>query len=214
MKVLNKIQTKIRYGLFIQGLINRLARIGIEPLPYYIVSEGLFNGSMRHLETGFDEYIIGFLGSQDMKAIASIPERITPVEKLLSKLKEGKRCFGVKRQGELVAFTWCDFNECNCRFHRFSLKENEAYLFDAYTLVSFRGKGIAPYMRYKLYKELAKAGKHRLYSISECYNTPSIKFKKKLNAEILELGLYVELFKKWHFNTRLKKYRVPHSTSK
>jgi hypothetical protein len=47
---------------------------------------------------------------------------------------------------------------------------------------------------------------YRLYSISNCFNTPSIKFKKKLNAKLLELHLAVELFNKWHFNLQLKKY--------
>ena len=78
-------------------------------------------------------------------------------------------------------------------------------LFDAYTLDSFRGKGIAPYIRYQLYKELEKTGRMTLYSISERFNLSSIRFKKKLNARLVGQGLCVVLFKKWRFSTRLKK---------
>ncbi len=181
-------------------------RIGIRIMPYYVVLEGLFNSTMPHLEKGFDEYKIGHLGTKDMKAISTIPTREFPVEKFLLRLKEGKKCIGVKHQGEVVAFTWYNLDECHFKGYRFPLKKDEAYLFDAYTLVYFRGKGIAPYIRYQCYKELARLGRYKLYSISDYFNTPSIRFKKKLNAKILELGLYVELLKKWHFNAKLKKY--------
>ena len=50
-------------------------------------------------------------------------------------------------------------------------------------------------------------GRVKCYSYSDLFNTPSIRFKKKLNAKILELGLYVELFKKYHWNWTIKRYR-------
>jgi hypothetical protein len=164
-----------------------------------------------------------------MKTISSIPGRHFTLteEYFLERLRNGQKCFGLKYRGELAAFTWCDLDWCShvyfkgkttghtftwCNIdrcahgYRFPLKDNEAYLFDAYTLMHFRGKGLAPYIRYRCYKELAKSGRHKLYSISECVNTPSIKFKKKLNAKFPELRLSVELFKKWSFDLHLKKY--------
>ncbi len=204
----DRVKNKLRYSSFLRIVLDGMSKIGIRITPYYIVLEGLFNRSIPHFETGFDEYDLGFLGPNDMKEISLIPDRNIPEEKLLIRLKEGKKCFGVKYKGELVAFTWCDFIEYTCNDHRFLLKENEACLFDAYTLMSFRGKGIAPYIRYQCYKELYKMGRHRLYSISDCFNTSSIKLKKKLNAKLLELCLYIGLFKKWHLNLRLKRFKV------
>ncbi len=208
MYYLKHIWLKARHSSILRLIFDGLDKVGIKIQPYYIVVEGLFNGSLPHLETGFDEYEICILGPQDMKEISTIPGRNISEEKLLLKLKENKKCFGLKYRGELVAFTWCNFEECNFRDYRFSLKKNEAYLFDAYTLMSFRGKGIAPYLRYQCYKELAKLGRNKLYSISIYFNTPSLRFKKKLNARLLELCLSIELFKRWHFSSRLKKYRV------
>jgi hypothetical protein len=208
MHILKRIWSKVRYSPLLRLVLDGLSKIGIRITPYYIVSEGLFNRSIPHLETGFDEYDLGFLGPNDMKEISLIPDINIPEKELLIRLKEGKKCFGVKYKGELVAFTWCDFIEYTCNDHRFLLKENEACLFDAYTLMSFRGKGIAPYIRYQCYKELYKMGRHRLYSISDYLNTPSIRFKMKLDAKLLELFLYIGLFKKWHLNLRLKRFKV------
>jgi hypothetical protein len=203
-----RIKNKVRYSPLLRLVLDGLSKIGIRITPYYILLEGLFNRSLWDLETGLDEYEFCFLGPQDMKTISSIPGRNIPEEKLLIRLKKGKKCFGVKHKGELASFTWCDFIENKCNDHSIFLKENEAALFDTYTLESFRGKGIAPYVRYQCYKELAKLSKNRLYSIADCFNTPSIKVKKKLNAKLLELCLYIGLFKKWHFNLRLKRFKV------
>ena len=202
----DRIKNKLRYSSFFRIVLDGIAKTGIRIFPYYIVLEGLTNRDMPHLESGFDEYELCFLSPQDMKTISSIPDKNIPEEKLLIRLKEGKKCFGVKCKGELAAFTWCNFDWCSFKRYKFPLKDNEAYLFSAYTLMHFRGKGLAPYIRYQCYKELAKSGRHKLYSISECVNTPSIKFKKKLNAKFLELRLSIELFKKWSFDLHLKKY--------
>jgi hypothetical protein len=203
---LDRVLNKLRYSSFLRIVLDGIAKFGISIFPYYIVLEGLTNRDMPHLETGFDEYELCFLGPQDMKTISFIPGRNFTEESLLQKLQNGQKCFGVKYRGELAAFTWCNFDWCSFKWYKFPLKDNEAYLFDAYTLMHFRGKGLAPYIRYQCYKELAKSGRHKLYSISACVNTPSIKFKKKLNAKFPELRLSIELFKKWSFDLHLKKY--------
>jgi len=114
----------------------------------------------------------------------------------------------MKHGGVLVAFTWCDFENFSFESFCYDLSEDEAYLFDMYTLEAYRGKGVAPYLRYQFYRELALQGKKRLYSVSDCFNTPGIKFKLKLNARIIELGLLVELFGKWQFGRIIKKYEA------
>ena len=207
MYYLKHLWQKMRHNSPIRFFFDGLRRLGIVAVPYYLVLEGIFDRPLPHLETGFEEYDMGYLGPEDMKAISAIPVRNISEKKLISMLMEGKKCFGIKYKGELAAFTWCDFDRYNFRWYKFLLKDNEAYLFDAYTLMPFRGKGIAPYIRYQFYKELAKAGRHRFYSISDCFNAPSIKFKEKMNAKFLELRLSVGLFRKWSFDLRLKRCR-------
>ena len=77
-------------------------------------------------------------------------------------------------------------------------------MFDAYTVPAYRGKGLAPLMRYRSYQELYNLDKHKLLSFSDYYNTPAIRFKEKLKAKPLELRLAVG-FRGIHLDLRLKR---------
>lgn len=206
MNYVKYVRSKIQHDPFIRVILDGLAKVGIKIQPYYVVVEGLFGNSMPRLETGFDQYELGFLNSKDMKTIAAIPHRVFSEKQLVLRLTEGKMCFAAKLQRSIAAFTWCDLDAFHFKGYSFPLKQDEAYLFDAYTLDAFRGKGLAPFIRYQLYKELARSGRNTLYSCSERFNLSSIRFKKKLHAKIVGRGLFVELFNKFSFNSRLKKY--------
>jgi hypothetical protein len=208
MFYLKNLWVKLRYSGAKRLLFDGLGRIGIRITPYYLVLEGKFHQKFPLLEFGFDDYETGFLGLEDMKRIASIPGRKNMEAQYLERLKKGNLCFGVKYQGQLAAFTWCSLDKSTFRFRKIPLSNDEAYLFDAYTLMEFRGKGIAPFMRYQLYKELAKLGKNKLYSISDVMNTPSIKFKTKLHAKFIEKRVFVQLFKVCHFDVCLQDENV------
>jgi GNAT superfamily N-acetyltransferase len=181
--------------------------MGIRINLYYVFVEGLFGRTQQKFEGGSDEYEITLLGPQDMKAISAskIFDRKETEEYLLDRLKRGPKCLGVRCLGEIVAFTWYDLKQCDFCGHIFPLQEAEACLFDAYTLKSHRGKGIAPYVRYQVYKTLSKIGRKRLLSSSDFFNTSAIRFKKKLDAKLLELRLSVK-FRGIHLDLRLKKY--------
>jgi hypothetical protein len=196
---------KVRYGLVLQGLRNRLSRIGLEFRPYYWVLEGSENISPPEIKGNISEYSLKFLGRKDMKIIgrkASGHEE----EKLLDHIEKGKKCIGLIHKGEIAAFMWLDFEECNFTPNLLRLKENEVYLFSMYTMDIYRGKNLAPYLRYKSYEMLRKLGKDTFYSISEYFNYSTIKFKNKLKAKHLKLILYIELFKKIRWSITLRKY--------
>ena len=187
-------------------LLDALKRVNIHINPYYLFLEGLSDRTIPHLETGFDDYEILYLGPDDMKIIASIPERIICEKDLRRRLNEGNKCLGAKWKGELVAFAWYDLDICNDRVRRFSLAPDEAFLFDAYTMMDFRGKRIVPYLIYQLSKELLKLNRTRLYTIINYYNQQSINVSKKLNAKPIDLGLHISIFDKWEFSCIIRKY--------
>lgn len=216
--LLNRTWVRIRYyraglpwyGFVLRMVIDCLATLGLRIEPFHLFVEVVGSARPPHLESGFENYEIGFLEASDMGAIARIPGRNYSEDELLRQLKEGKRCLGIRYRGEIVAFTW--FNLKECTFERqglFPLRENEAHLFDAYTTESFRGKNLAPYIRYRCYEELAKLGRERCYSVTVVFNTPAVRFKQKLGARVLELRVFVELLKRWHFHARLKRYPTP-----
>lgn len=197
--------SRSRLSRTLEIAIELLAKLRIRINPYYIFLEEITGSSLPHMEKGFEEYNIHHLGPQHMKIIAAMPARKPSEKELLNRLKKGNICIGVKHAGEFVAFSWYDLMESNIKGEKVKLKENEAYLFDIYTLPSYRGKGLAPYLRYQLYRELDKLGRHKLYSFSDYFNTPAIRFKEKLNAKKTELRLILS-FKRWRINMRLKKY--------
>ena len=81
---------------------------------------------------------------------------------------------------------------------------DEAYLAGMCTKNEFRGKNIAPHTRYRAYEVLRDMGKTTYYSYSGVFNAPALRFKKKLQARFLWLGLSVVIFRKhrWHWKLR------------
>ncbi len=202
------IKSKMRYGGLPRLFFDALARIGITIEPYYIVMEGLFGQPLSsELTTRFKDYDVSLLTADDMKTIAAIPGKEESERQLLGRLNKGNLCVGIKHHSYLVGFTWCDLKEFTLKGNEKPLKPDEAYLFDAYTLIPYRGKGIAPYIRYQCYQQLAVMGKTRLYSVSGAFNVSSLKFKQKLNAKITEKHLSIAIVGKWKFNFPIKRYR-------
>ena len=118
-----------------------------------------------------------------MKIIGAVNYAGFSESKLLALLDAGEKCIGLKHKDEIACFMWMNFTEFSYKSTIVHLKSNEAYLWFMYTMESYRGKNLAPYLRYKSYKILEEMGRNRLYSISDYFNSPAVRFKKKLNTE-------------------------------
>lgn len=211
--LLHRIRLKLRYysqGLkphqaLLQFLSDVSAKFGVRIEVLYLVLEGLGLANPPAPPAG--EYEFRFLTEQDMPEVAAIPGRQLTEEYFQKLLKDGKRCLGIFREGKIVAFTWFDLQNAHIGNGAvFGLKEDEAYLFDAFTAESARGSGLAPYVRYRTYEELAKLGRRRCYSLTSVLNAPSTRFKARLGARILELHFLIGLFGRWRFYRVLKRY--------
>ena len=206
MYYLRHIKSKLKYNGPLRVIMGGLYKLKISIDFYYIVQEGLAGGKIPAYEHGVDGYTLEHLGPQDIDALCAIPLRSTTRAQYVDYFKRGCLCLGLKKEGRLAAFTWSNLKQMTYAVHTRPLKSYEAYLFDAYTLMDYRGKGIAPYLRYQMYKELAKLGRVKLYSISEYLNTSSIRFKKKLNGQIAALYVWIRLFDKWGWHKLIKEY--------
>ncbi|MDN5937712.1 MAG: hypothetical protein L0H83_03535 [Salinisphaera sp.] len=194
----------------LQMLIDVVAKLGLRIEPYLLFIEQLGTGCVPALPTGLDGHEVTLLEAGDMRSIATIPGRNFSEADLLRRLQQGMGCMGIKYRGAVVAFTWFNLSNATIEKHRlFGLRQGEAHLFDAYTVESFRGKNLAPYMRYRCYEELAALGRNRCYSVSTALNTPALRFKKKLGARVSAFGMFVEILRHWRFDVRLKTYPVP-----
>jgi ribosomal protein S18 acetylase RimI-like enzyme len=199
MSYLAHLLDKVRYSPLPRIFIDGLDKLGIQIHLIYLTREGITGGVSRQQQNGLKGYEVRFLEAEDMTEMAQIPYRPVSNEELQSRLKDRNLCLGAKRNGHLVAFTWCNLTWCNSEGCSFLLNDDEAYLFDAYTASDLRGQGLAPALRYRLYEELARMGRTKLYSVTDHYNNPALRFKLKLGAVILKSSWHVTLFKKWHF---------------
>jgi hypothetical protein len=196
---------KVHYGLIIHVIKRRIPRIGIDISPYYLYQENCKDSAIPAIKELDPDYSFGIILPEDLKQLENNGSGFSP-EELLDFLKAGQKCFGVKYKGEVAAFMLVNFDELKYKSMHMQLKSNEAYLWNMFTLEPYRGRNLAPYLRFKSYKILNAMGRDTLYSVSECFNTPAIKFKRKLNAKIQKLMLHVRLFKKFKRNFTIKSY--------
>ena len=206
VSLLQKIWQKYQNGLVMQVILSYIADLGLFIDPYYIFQEHLSGDNHEKFKVEFEKCEATYLGPEDMKEIDRIDGRETSETTLCERLTKGNKCFAVKIDGKIVGFTWCNFDVFDYPPNEFKLKENEAYLFDAYVLKAYRGLNIAPFMRYSLYRELDKMGRSVLYSTSGYFNTSAVRFKNKLGARVVRLLIYIQLGKRFHWHWKLKSY--------
>lgn len=181
----------LRHGLLVQRVVERLRRLGIDFNPYWLFREGAraHRTEWPELEREFPSSVISV---GDVPAVAACTTWNTE-QIVRQRLARGDLCIVLKHVGEIAGYTWADLQRVSDAACNFELRRDEAYLYDAYIAPQFRGRSLAPYMRAECYKHLRAVGRRSFYSISDFFNTPAIKFKRKLNAEIVRLYLQIKL---------------------
>jgi hypothetical protein len=192
-------------GLLLFGIRNRIARIGIDIRPYYWVQEEIKPCKEPIIKGDSNEYNVRFLESKEIEFIATkVPHLLG--KDLIQGFNNGQKCIGLEHGNNIAAFMFIELNDVSFNKRTFKLKENEAYLLNMWTFHSYRGKNIAPYLRYQSYQILKKQGRVVKYSISEYFNKSTIKFKQKLNSKHHKLFLSVVLFNRFYWNFTIKEY--------
>jgi ribosomal protein S18 acetylase RimI-like enzyme len=189
-----------------------ISKTGIMISPVYLVEERLHEGICPEVPANLTNCTIDYLTKDDVQTIADLPLRNIKREKFIGQLDQGQRCLAMKCNGELAAFIWIDRMKCSLSGCGFKLNDNEAFLFDAYTVAKFRGRGIAPYLRYECYKRLAEEGRTNIYSAVDVFNGSALKVLKKLNARKLELWMRIFFFGKRHIIFHMKRYHFGDDT--
>lgn len=203
---LKSLKHLIRYRLFLSHIIYLLSRIGITIIASHWIKEELDDTLSIKLNDDSNDYSFETLGFDDMKVIHQRRGGNYSEELFIERLQDGKICLGAKCKGEIAAFTWIELGRCSDITYTVELQNNAAYLFDMYTFKEFRGRNLAPYLRVECYKYLNNIGYNTFYSLGDFSNTPSVKFKKKLNAKLSKFILYVKLFNKFSWTRVLKNY--------
>ena len=197
---IEKIKSRVRQRFILLYLFERLAVIGIRIEPFYITQEFPLDQMDRDLKPKLKPIVAGFLSFSEIEEIYAHPEsKWLNIEKRKN-LEDGCLCFGLKYNNEIVAYTWCNLRKCH-EVYPFPLKEDEVYLTGAFTFKAYRGMDLAPFIRKQLSNQLWEMGRTKFYSLTNVFNTPAIKFKKKIKAKPLKIILCIKLFNKydWKF---------------
>jgi hypothetical protein len=192
------------------ALLHYSTRVGIQVQPFYYMREALPAGIPEHLTKLPEGFEFSVFGRDDVLAISRLEERKGYVSEkyVVDNLNKGDSCLGVKHQGRIAAFTWFSLVGSGDGIYPVTMKENEAYLYDMYVLKAFRGSNIAPCLRYRTYEVLRGMGRDTFYSLTELSNSASIRFKRKLGAQPVLLGIYIGVFKKYRFRWVLRRFVV------
>ena len=207
---LRKIKKRYKQGVILNYIYGALKQKKFEVSLFYLLKEDLIGEINVNIQPKIEPIAIEFLKPSDIQFLSTLTERDSSEEEMLQMLSEGCKCMGIKYKGNIVAWAWYNLRKCESKSLSFSfeLKENEAYMFEQRTLKTYRGKSLAPYLKYQIHKHLAEIGRTKLYAVVFFSNIPSIKFLRKLNAKPLKLFLNINFLSKYHRNVLLKKYRV------
>jgi GNAT superfamily N-acetyltransferase len=206
--ILNRLKciaTYIKYGLFLHGVRNNLAKIGLDFMPYYYCKSLSSKVNPDQIKTPDLDLKLSIFGKTEINYIKNSILGIND-NFLFKDLNNGVTCVGLKKENDIVAFLFIRSQSFYFRNRLFNLNKNERFFVFMYVYETYRGKGVAPYLRYQCYKLLEKEGGQTFYSICEYLNFSAIKYQKKFNAKPLELCLSIKLFKKNIWNFTLKKY--------
>ena len=195
----------IKHGLFWHGVRNNLAKLGIDFMPYYWVKEATSPIRPPEIRGDDKDFEISSFGENEINYIKNTIIGIEQKD-LLEDLKNGELCVGLKNKGNIAAYMFIKLKPFSFRKRVFDLQPTESYLHSMYTFEAYRGRNLAPYLRYHSYKILEEKGVTTYLSVSEYFNKSTIKFKKKLNSKHLKLYLSLVLFKKVALNFTLRTY--------
>lgn len=189
----------IKHGLFFQGLRHAVAKMGVDIMPYYWVEEEHTRSEKPVIKTDI-HFVFKSLNAAEIDSIKTKSDSINQ-NKIIQSLADGQECVGLLSNNDVAAYMFVELKDFTFKNHLFKIRENEAYLLNMFTFEEFRGKNLAPYLRYLCYRELENRGIDKKYSISNYFNKSAIRFKEKLNSKPLKLYINIELFKKvqWHF---------------
>jgi hypothetical protein len=191
---LNYIRTKFQYDTFVQVLLDALKIVKIRIDPYLIFLEGLTLAPSEFQNRKPEGIEFGYLNKDHVPLLLDYPDRNESLKTLNERFDRGDVCIAAWSERKIVAFSWANLREISFLPYRMLLLDNEAYLYDAYTNIDFRGRRIADILRYQLYVELAKQGRYTLYSVSQRFNPSAIRFKTKLGAKIVDSGISFKFF--------------------
>ncbi|MDN3641648.1 hypothetical protein QWY87_02975 [Lutimonas halocynthiae] len=204
-RLINKYSKYFQYGTVLYSILYQCKKLGIEISPYYLEKEFDTECKEPVIRDIKSNYKFRIFDEFDILQLSKKGYILNENEKI-KRLNDGQMCVGLINGSYYSTFMWIELSKVSERTECISLKKNQAFLIGMKTIEKYRGKNLAPYLRFKAYLLLMNMGINEFYSFSDYFNTPSIKFKKKLNSRHMALRVYIEVFNKYKWNFLIRKY--------
>ena len=211
---IKRYRTSLANGLLFHKLLEMLERAGLLIEPYYFYEEQMSFHTPIPVNLRGEEYDFCEATLEDVDELAAINLNRDTRAEILNEFREGRRCYALRLDGRIIASSWCDLNEIHFPSCRRILDEDEAYIYRTEVLYSYRGRDVASHLRTMIYTLLASGGRKFLYSYTDFFNRPAVRFKKKIGARVLFFGLSVRMRglgrKNWIFRERERSVPAAH----
>lgn len=153
------------------------------------------------------EYEVVGQGSRGIAWLSSIQEG----RLIERRLGRGERCFLALHQGRVVSYCW--FSQARVGIEEVDLtvvvQPDEAYLYDAFTLPQWRGRGLYPALLTRMVREAMEVGCRRAMIFVVEDNLPSRQGIEKAGFELFQRISHYKLlgFSWYRSGPRLTSYR-------
>lgn len=145
-----------------------------------------------------------FLSAADEEAIRQIEDSSEWLQgSVKERLVAGAICLAAFERGQLAGFNLVSFGHVHMPLADISriFRKNEAWSEQISTVKTFRKKGLASQLRYRVFEELRRRGIRKFYGGALADNLPSLKLAQRVGfREFVEIRYTRVLgIKRWHY---------------
>jgi hypothetical protein len=184
---------RIRHGLLMQEILDRLADVGIVIYPYFISIVQCTRASDPELAAD-PRYAMRLLSAADEAAMLRIAPRDLTTSTFLTRLAQA-RCLGLFDGAELIGYGWVKFDTApiprSASTPLIELRPHEAYLFDIFVAASHRGRRLADVILGARLRHLERNGRTCGYVYTLAFNRSPRRQWARLGIEDLELRVFL-----------------------
>jgi len=140
-----RVHGRLKHGLLLQEIFDRIAKLGLVIYPYRIYVKHLGEIDAPDNEK-FSDYTFRELSVADVPAMHNILIKDIPIDHLRQRFDRGDLCHGVFLENSLVGYTCGSRDVCygGMRSVLFSLASDEAYGYSTFIRATFQpGRGLA-----------------------------------------------------------------------
>jgi GNAT superfamily N-acetyltransferase len=192
--VVRRFVRRLRYGLLIQEILDRLARAGLICYPYFLQLDEPARAPSVDLPPACT---VRRLQVEDAAEIERGTEGRYPKAWIIGYLSRAT-CVGVFCEGRLAGVIWARLDRVNLPMRSEQavvvLRDSEAYMAEVFVAAPYRGLRLAEALERALQGELIRRGRSRFLSMTLAFNRSARRFNARLGTPDIELRIYLHLW--------------------